>query len=55
MFRWSEEDKQKQIAHVKANNSELCFNAKSVRFLSNEDKYLLGNEDGPLRLGENRN
>ena len=55
MFKWSEEDKQKQIAHVKANNTELCFNAKSVRFLSNDDKYLLGNEDGPLRLGENRN
>ena len=55
MNMWDQEDRDKQIAHVKANNSEMCFNANSAKFLKNEDKYLLGNANGPLNLGKTRN
>ena len=54
VYRFPEELKKLQLEHVKANRDKLCFNAKTTRWLKQEDKYLLGNANGPLRAGENR-
>ena len=54
VFRFPKELKKLQLEHVTANRDKLCFNAKTTRWLKQEDKYLLGNANGPLRAGENR-
>ena len=54
MARWKESNRETQVDYVKAHKEKLCFNAKSVKFLRPDERYLLGDENGPLRLGENR-
>ena len=53
VYRFSEEERQLQIAHVEANPGNLFFNYKSCRFLPENKKHLMADEKGNP-VGEKR-
>ena len=40
------------IEYGKAHKDRLCLNTRTVKFLQPNEKYLLGDKNGPLCLGE---
>ena len=48
IYQWSAEDRAVQTEYVVKNRNYLKFNAASVKFLSEDKKYLLATKEGPV-------
>ena len=50
VHRMPDEHRSAQINHVDKNCDSVRFNAKSVKFLPDNKKYLLGDANGPIAV-----
>ena len=48
-WRWTPEEQHVQVKHMDVNNGKIWFNSRSVRWLPENKKYMMGQEQGPTQ------